>query len=336
MAGITFTEGSGVQDSIFGKSQAPIRMFIESRGESFEQKSIVSQVFNMETSKNWAERLTGMTAMEGFQAVGENGEYPHDTMQEGYDKLIEHMTWKDSFTISREMVDDAKLMDLKKKPQAFVDGYYRTREKFGAALLGGAISGKTTIDFATKKFSVETADKKGLFATDHPSILKKAAQSNKFADAFSNDGLMAIEEKMQNFRDDNGNILDVVPDTILIPNSYKLKKDVFAAIGADQDPNTANNGFNYNFGRWTVIIWPYLNQYISAGTLPWIVMASEYNKNYAGAVWFDRVALEVRSEVAGNDANVWKGYSRFNAGFNDWRAFAGGGLSGGGNLIAAG
>ena len=29
MANITFTEGSGLQDSIFGKSQAPIRMFLE-------------------------------------------------------------------------------------------------------------------------------------------------------------------------------------------------------------------------------------------------------------------------------------------------------------------
>ena len=41
MAGITFTEGSGLQDSIFGKSQAPIRMFLEKRGEAFEQKSVL-------------------------------------------------------------------------------------------------------------------------------------------------------------------------------------------------------------------------------------------------------------------------------------------------------
>lgn len=335
MANITFTEGSGLQDSVYGKSQAPIRKFIETRGESFEQKSIISEVFNMETSKNWAEKITGMTSMDGFQAVGENGDYPHDGMQEGYDKLFEHMTWKDSFSVSREMVEDSKLMDLRKKPQGFVDGYYRTREKFGAALFGGALSGKSEITFATKKFSTVTADKQTLFSKAHPSKLKKAAQSNMFADAFSNDALMAMEERMQNFRDDNENILDVVPDTIIIPNSYMLKKDVFAAIGADKDPNTANNGFNYNFGRWTVIVWPYLNQFITAGTLPWILGASEYNKSYSGAVWFDRVALEVRSELADNDANVWKGYARFGAGFADWRAFAAGGLTGGDTLITA-
>jgi hypothetical protein len=43
--------------------------------------------------------------------------------------------------------------------------------------------------------------------------------------------------------------LGLVPDTIIIPNDAMLKKEVFAAIGADKDPNTANNGFNFQFGR---------------------------------------------------------------------------------------
>ena len=40
MAHITFTEGSGLQDSIFGKSQAPIRMFLEKRGESYDSRAV--------------------------------------------------------------------------------------------------------------------------------------------------------------------------------------------------------------------------------------------------------------------------------------------------------
>ena len=48
--------------------------------------------------------------------------------------------------------------------------------------------------------------------------------------------------------------------------------------------------------------------------------------NGRAPAWFDRVALEVRSQIDPNtDANVWRGYARFVAGFNDWRgAFAGG------------
>lgn len=334
MANITFTEGSGLNDSIFGKSQEPIKMFIEKRGEAFEQASMIKELFLMVNSNNWAEKYTTMTAMQGFQPVGENGNYPVDGMQEGFAKTIENMTWKDSFSLSREMIDDGKLMDLKKQPAAFTAGYYRTRERFGAALLAGAASSAATVKFGDKAFSTIGADGKGLFAKDHPSKLGKKAQSNQFSDAFSNDALAAMESAMQDFRGDAGEVLDVVPQTIIIPNDYKLKMDVFAAIGADKDPDTSNNGFNFNFGRWSVIIWPYLNEFLGAGLKPWILMDSRYNQENGCAIWQDRVNLEVRSELAGNDANIWKGYARFSAGFNDWRGFAIGGISGGTQLVS--
>ena len=335
MAGITFTEGSGLQDSIFGKSQAPIRMFIEKKGEAFEQKSVLPHIFAMDTSTHWGEKMNYMTSMEGFKPVGENGEYPEDSMQEGYEKFLEHMTWKDRFTLSREIVDDSKLMDLKKRPAAFINGYYRTREKFGAALFGAAMTAATTVKFRGRTFATTGADGKALFDKAHPSKMGKKTQSNLFKDAFSVDALSAMETKMQGFADDNGEILDVSPDTILIPNDYKLKRDTFAAIGADKDPDTSNNGFNYQFGRWTVIVWPYLNQYITAGTSPWILLDSRYNEENGGAVWLDRTNLEVKSIIDdGNDANVWNGYARFIAGFNDWRFAAVGGVSTGDALIA--
>lgn len=335
MPNITFTEASGLQDSIYGKSQAPIRMFIEKKAEAFEAESVIKQLFAMGTSKHWAEKYTTMTAMDGFQPVGENGAYPVDGMQEGFDKTFVHETWKDSFSVSREIIEDSNLIDLKKKPAGFISSYHRTREMFGAALLGGAITGQNTITFKGKAFDVKGADGVGLFNKSHPSKLKKAAQTNMFADAFSVDALSALECVMQDFRGDNNEILDVAPDTIVIPNEYTLKRDVFAAIGADQDPATANNGFNFQFGRWNVIVWSYLNQFITSGTKPWLLMDSKYNEENGGAVWLDRTPLEVRSTLDENtDANVWRGYARFSAGFNDWRFVAGGGLTGGSTLIA--
>ena len=336
MANMTFTEGSGLQDSIFGKSQEPIRMFLEKRGEAFEQASMLKELFNMGTSKHWGEKFTTMTAMDGFQPVGENGNYPVDGMQEGYSKFLEHMTWKNSFSLSREIVEDAKLMDLRQQPAGFITSYHRTREKFGAALIGAAITGNSAALFSGKSFSTAGADNLCLFSKVHPSKLDSSfTQSNLFADDFSEDALAAMESAMQDFRGDRGEVLDVSPTTILIPNDYALKKAVFAAIGADKDPETANNGFNYLFGRWNVIVWPYLNQYITSGTSPWVLLDKRYNDEYGSAVWLDRVALEVRSELAGNDANVWKGYARFIAGFNDWRGYAVGGVSGGTALISS-
>ncbi len=330
MANITFTEGSGLNDSIYGKSQQPIRLFIEKKGEAFEEQSMLPSLFYMENSNHFGEKFTALTAMEGFSPVGENGASPVDGMQETYSKFFEHMTWKDSFSLSREIVEDSKLIDLRKKPSAFVTGYYRTRERFGAALYSGAAAQQSTVTFGGQSFDVTCADGLSLFNSAHPSKTGGAQQSNVFSDSFSADALAAAECAMQNFRGDNGEILCVIPDTIVIPNNYALKSAVFSVIGADSDPGTSNNGYNFHFGRWNVVVNPYLN----AEASQWILMDSKYNQENAGAVWLDRTPLDVRSVVDDNtSANVWYGYARFIAGFNDWRFAALCGTAGGSALI---
>ncbi len=333
MANITFTEASGLNDSIFGKSQAPIRMFIEKKGEAFEAQSMIPSLFLTTTSEHYGEKLTSLTAFEGFKAVGENGAYPSDATQEGYSKFLESVTWKNSFTLSREIVEDSSVIDLRRRPAAFVTSYYRTRERFAASLYGAALSGKSSIEFAGATFDTTCADGKTLFATDHMGKVSGKAQSNCFSDPFSVTALAKLESVMQNLKGDNDELLDITPDTILIPNSYELKKAVFEAIGADCDPASANNGYNYQFGRWNVIIWPYLNNCITEGEMPWMLLDSTYNTECGGAVWIDRAKLDVRSVIDNtNDANIWQGYSRFTAGFNDWHFAAVGGMSEGDTL----
>ena len=330
---IIFSESSGLNDSIYGKCQAPIRMFLEKRGEEFEQNSVLKNLFFMGKSGNYADMMTTMTAMSGFEPVGENGAYPLDGMQEGYQKLLKYQTWKDSFSVSKEMMEDGKLMDMRKQPAAFMTSYNRTRELFGAALYGAAMNGAGSVTFKGVKFDLTGADGSNLFAKEHAPKVSGDKQCNCFKDAFSVDALGKLETAMHLFRGDNDEILDVAPDTILIPEIATLKKDVFAAIGADKDPVSANNAFNYQYGRWNVIVWPYLNQFVTKGTSPWALLDSKYNETYGGAVWNDRVQLEVRSTIDENtDANVWRGRSRFNAAFNDWRFAAIGGVATGNAL----
>ena len=330
---IIFSESSGLNDSIYGKCQAPIRMFLEKRGEEFEQNSVLKNLFFMGKSGNYADMMTTMTAMSGFEPVGENGAYPLDGMQEGYQKLLKYQTWKDSFSVSKEMMEDGKLMDMRKQPAAFMTSYNRTRELFGAALYGAAMNGAGSVTFKGVKFDLTGADGSNLFAKEHTPKVSGDKQCNCFKDAFSVDALGKLETAMHLFRGDNDEILDVAPDTVLIPEIATLKKDVFAAIGADKDPVSANNAFNYQYGRWNVIVWPYLNQFVTKGTSPWVLLDSKYNETYGGAVWNDRVQLEVRSTIDENtDANVWRGRSRFNAAFNDWRFAAIGGVAAGNAL----
>ncbi len=332
MPGIIFSEEAGIAESIYGNCQAPIRMFVENYDEECERDSALKNLFKMGTTENFADFFSGMTAMNGFEPVGENGAYPEDHMEEGYGKMVRSVEWKDRFRISQTIIEDGKIMDLASQPRQFVTGYHRTRENFGAAIYGGAIKGQSSIKFRKRNFDITCADGKPVFHTEHVGKVDKKKQTNIFSDAFSYDALSRAESHMHLLMGDNEDMQGIAPDTIVIPDIADLKDAVFQVVASNMVPEKVN-AFNYMAGRWNVQIWPYLNQFISSNSQPWILLDSKFNEAYAGAVWMDRVKLNMKSFVDNNtDANVWNGRARFTAGFNNWRFAALGGMSGGTQL----
>ena len=329
---IVISISSRVVDSIYGNSQAPIRSYVMKRAEAFEQESLLPKLFRMERSRHWAEQYGGETAMENFVPVGEGGSYPLTGFEESFQKTLVNETWKQSFAITRELVDDAQLGKMKQRANKLMTSYYRTREMFGRSLYAGGLL-STEVQIGGKKFSTASADGKKLFATNHIAKVKGNQQSNAFAGEFTAANLDAVETMMQNTKGDNGELLAIAPDTILIPNDAALKRKVFEVVGADKDPDSGDNGFNFQFGRWNVIVDPYLTmalQQLGVQTAPWILLDSKFIQENDGAIWQDRVKLELSSEIDdNNDNNKWKGYARFTGGFVDWRFAAAGGVSGG-------
>ena len=332
---IVISISSRVVDSIYGNSQAPIRSYVMKRAEAFEQESLLPYLFRMERSRHWAEQYGGETAMENFVPVGEGGSYPLTGFEESFQKTLVNETWKQSFAITRELVDDAQLGKMKQRANKLMTSYYRTREMFGRSLYAGGLLG-TEVQIGGKKFSTASADGKKLFATNHIAKVKGNQQSNAFAGEFTAANLDAVETMMQNTKGDNGELLAIAPDTILIPNDAALKRKVFEVVGADKDPDSGDNGFNFQFGRWKVLVDPYLTmalQQLGVQTAPWILLDSKFIQENDGAIWQDRVKLELSSEIDdNNDNNKWKGYARFTGGFVDWRFAAAGGVSGGTQL----
>ena len=162
-------------------------------------------------------------------------------------------------------------------------------------------------------------------------------QSNLYKGAFSATILSKIETEMQNYTGDNGELLSVAPDTIWIPNDEALKDKVFSAIGADKEPTTANNAFNYQYGRWNIIVDPYLTLALKklgkSSEKPFFLLDSKFMDVNDCVIFQDRVKLEVRSVLdESNDNNMWKGRARFSAGFVDWRGVAVGNISTGTDL----
>ena len=331
MSEIIFSQGSGLNDSLFGKSQDPIKAVITDKAEEFERGSQIKNIFGMETSTRFAEKFTSETALDDFQNVGENGAYPKTGFQEGFSKTIEPATWKSSFEITREMLEDSQYPKVKKKATGFTQSYNRTREKYAASLLAGGVG--TSMMFGGVKYDTTTADGKALFATDHPSKTKAGyVQSNIFkaADGFSVAAMDKMEEAMQSFCDDDGHLLSVMPDTIIIPNNALIKRAVIAACDSEYDPESDKNAVNFQCGLWNIIVWKYLPKTLG-GEPYFMMMDRKFCKNNYGLPWVDRVKLTVDSFVDHNtDANSWSGRARFGVGFNNWRgvAICGKGLTG--------
>jgi len=197
MANIIFSISSNVNNSVYGNSAAPIKALIEKRAEAFEQASVRPKLFKQIKTNTWAVKFTSMTSMEGPKPVGENGPYPQDGYQEGYSKTIEHDTWKDSFAVTKEMIEDTNFIELAKKPQAFIAAYYRTMEDFAAKMFGGAISGNA-VTVNGHSYAVTGADNTALFHYQHPSIKDSGyKQCNRFSGFLTQENIGKLETHMQ-------------------------------------------------------------------------------------------------------------------------------------------
>lgn len=333
---LTVSIGSGLNGTIYGDCQVPLKAFLESRGEAFQRESLLPYLYRMEKSRHWAEHYSSETAMGDFEPVGEGGDYPKTGFEDGYFRDIVNMTFKQSFSVTQELVEDCLLGTMKQRANKLVTAYGRTREKFGRILYAGGLYG-TTVSYKGKTFACGSADGQALFSKTHPNKVNGAKQTNLYKGTFTNTLLGKIETEMQNIKGDNGELLGVAPDTIWIPNDAALKDAVFSAVGADKEPTSGNNAFNYQFGRWNIIVDPYLTAALTdlgkSSEKPFFLLDSKFIELNDGPIFQDRVPLDVKSVIDNNnDNNVWQGRARFGAGFADWRFVAVGNMSTGTDL----
>ncbi len=334
MPDIIFSEGSGVADSAFGLAQAPIKSVILTQAQLWESRQLYPKIFKQESSTHAMEQYSSFTDLGDYEAVGENGAYPSTGFQEGFKKIIENVTWKSQFAISQESMEDATLPGVKQGASKLGRTYERTREKLCADWLAGAV-GSDSITRGKFSFSTKGADGVRFFSTAHPNFFNSSiTQSNLFADEFSADALKYAAAAMNGFKDEDGEYVDVEPKTIIIPNNPALLKAVLAAVGTPDDPETANNTFNYSCGIWNVLVWQQLNATLGNDSKVWFLLDGDYNDLVGGAILQNRTAQTIKSVIDDNDANVWKGRCRFGVGANDWRAFCAGGVEGGTQLIS--
>ena len=326
---IVFSKMSGKNDPLYGKFEHPIKALIQNESNALEKKkTLLDVLYNVEKSNRYAETVMGQTDFDTFQSVKEGEGAENDSIELAFKKTIEHIAFMKEFTITKEMADDAKFgmgTNMKSKPRAFVRAYYKTRTKLAAWALANAT--ETSGMFNKTRVDLTTGDGKPVFFNAHPyaqNKLKGKTQSNFYCgegvcggtDEFER-WLGVLANKMRNFKDENGETMEYVPDTIILPcNRPDLERIVKQVVGSERTTGTDYNDINTQYGNWTIVI---LSGWETTDDR-FILMSSEANKQLMGSMFYNRVPLDVQNEVDIHTRNyIWNGYCRFGIGFTTWK-----------------
>ena len=328
MSNFIYSAMSGKNDPMFGKFEHPIKALIENESNICEkQKSILDFLFNVEKSSRYAETIMGESDFDTFQSKQEGQGAENDSVEPTFKKTIEHIEFAKEFTITRKMTDDAKFgmgADMKNKPKKFVRAYYKTRIKIAAqALINGTAKEMT---FNKAKVDLTCADELALFHKAHPystDKMKGKTQSNYYYGELTGsastleDALGVLSNKVRNFKDENGDVMEYVADTLIIPcNRPKLETLVKKVVGSERTVGSANNDINTQYGNWNIVV---LNGW-EADDDRFMVMSGDANKNLLGNMFYNRVPLDITSDIDKHTRNYfWNGYCRFGVGFNTWK-----------------
>lgn len=344
---IIFNIDEGVKRSEFGILETPIKAAIVNKAEPFEKQSLIKNYFIVRSTDRFEERFRseGRTMGE-FKLSDDLEEYPLDDNGEGFAKSFGVVEWKNSFVVSKQLLEDGDTAQIRRLSEQLVKGFYRGREYFARDLINGGLTGSysyTRLNGAVKNFDCTTLDsidgsltqayRVPLFSVAHrlpENHLeiggKPVVQANKFG--VSNTGGIDLEddplavEKVtdllgqiraygRQLLGEDGKTAGYTFNKIIVPTHYRLKKVLSEAIKDDS--------------TWSLIEDEYLDSKtgFAEAEKAFLVVSSEALGDTEGAVWLDRVPLTIKSYIEEkNDANIWKGRARYGAGFVSYRHIA--------------
>ena len=309
---------------------------VEEDANKSQYDEIVKALANEKKSNRFGEKGTTIGGLDNFDVKAESANAAEDTLEEGYDKIIQHYAFAKSVVISKELADDNNVDLMSVRARSLVKSYKRTRAQYitdviTKSVMTSSAAYNTTMTFGTQTgIDITAPDGMSLFHNAHPLHSDPSeTQSNIYTNAFGSNSQMLniLSNKMRNFTDENGNVLGIIADTIVIPgNVPDLEDTIKKIIGSDGEVGTNYNDINTQRGKWTLVVDPLWT--VSGAAKPYIIMSSEANKELMGTMFYNRLGLDVKSEVKTESRNLlYNGFSRWSAGFYNWRHMIMGGAA---------
>jgi phage major head subunit gpT-like protein len=260
---------------------------------------VADQLYSKEKSSKAVEYDLGVGGLGDLEEF--TGTIPYGDFSQQYRTSYTHKEWVKGIKVERRLVDDDLYNVINKRPAQLALVARRTREKHAASLFNNA--------FSTTVFS--GGDALPLCDDSHTAVGTTTTQDNDGTTALSATALEATRLLMMDFLDETDNLINVMPDTILVPKD--LEETAYQITKSDKVPFEQSNTANFNTGRYRVIVWNYLTD-----TNNWFLIDSHYMKLFLK--WFDRIPQEFNKDKDFDTyISKWSTYGRYSYGFSDWK-----------------
>lgn len=271
--------------------------------------SMIESLFNMQTTSNPYEDDLSLGSMGLFRKFQGSVDYDRPYVQ--YKKTYEFPEYADGFKIERKLYDDEMHGIMNQRPADLAEAAKRRREMDAATIFNYADQ-TTATDPEGETIDSTGADGRPLCDDQHPTKSPDGPthRSNKDSLTLNHANLQTTKNKMRKFQDDRGNKISVVPDTLVV--GVDLEEQGWELIQSEKKIDTAENNPNIHHGRYTLVVWDYLED-----DGRWFLADSRYMRRYLK--WFDRIPIEFAMKEEFDELVAkYRAYMRYEAGWSDW------------------
>ena len=271
-----------------------------------------SEFYKMLTSSRVNERFSSVSGMG--QLTEFTGLIDYLDVAQGYDVTITPVQFAGGFQVERTLVDDDQHDIIMSKPKALGTAAARTINYHAACPFNNA--------FSIDNYFQSHSEGVPLCSNSHTTTTGASTASgfdNLSTAALSSVAVSASRVLMQNFRDEQGEIIDnLMADTILVPAQGTMEEVAWEIINSMGKVDEVVNNANFNRDRYKLKVWKYLTDANN-----WFMYDESMLKQLC-LVWIDRVKPEF-ADTEDFDSLVakWRVYGRWANGHREWRPIIG-------------
>ena len=256
--------------------------------------------------------------VSGLTPAGQfTGAVDYASFYQGYDTTATYSEWAQGIQINRTLQEWDQKNVIEERPKKLADSFWRRRQIEAHRWLRNA--------FSVDTFYHNRTEGVALCSNSHTTTTgasTTAGFDNLATTPFAATSLRTLQIQMADFRDLQGQPIDLWGDTIIYP--VDLYEEVYEAVASQGRVDAATNNRNVHYGAYTMIA--LRNKVDFTDTNDWYFVDGTLMKDML--LWFDQVWPGGQPEFGFTEDfdtfnAKYRGYSRWTNLIRDWRFLVG-------------